>query len=41
MASPRVTVEDQEVTLSIRIGEKVYKFKFKLADMMIGGKLEI
>ena len=38
---PTVTVEDKEVTLSIRIGEKVYKFKFKLADMMIGGKLEI
>jgi hypothetical protein len=38
---PTMTAEDQEITLSIRIGEKVYKFKFKLADMMVGGKLEI
>ena len=38
---PTLTAEDQEVTLSIRIGEKIYKFKFKLSDMMVGGKLEI
>ena len=38
---PTVTAEDQEITLAIRIGEKIYKFKFKLSDMMVGGKLEI
>lgn len=38
---PTMTAEDQEITLSIRIGEKIYKFKFKLAEMMVSGKLEI
>jgi hypothetical protein len=38
---PTVTAEDQEITLSIRIGEKTYKFKFKLAEMMVSDKLEI
>jgi hypothetical protein len=38
---PAITPEDQEVTLAIRIGEKNFKFKFKLADMMVAGKLEI
>ncbi len=38
---PTVTQEDQEVTLAIRIGENDYKFTFKLADMVVNGKLEI
>ena len=38
---PTLTLEDQEVTLAIRIGDKSYKFKFKLADMVVAGKLEI
>jgi hypothetical protein len=38
---PTVTVEDQEVTLNVRINNQTYKYKFKLADMMIKGKLEI
>jgi hypothetical protein len=38
---PTLSPEDKEVTLSIRVNESVYKYKFKLADMMIGGKLEL
>lgn len=38
---PSVTPEDKEVTLVILIGERSYKFKFKLADMIIGDKLEL
>jgi hypothetical protein len=38
---PTLTAEDQEVTLVIRIGEHVYKYKFKFADMMVKGQLEI
>ena len=38
---PTVTAEDQEVTLNVRINNQTYKYKFKLADMMVKGKLEI
>ncbi len=38
---PTVTPEDKEITLMIRIGENDHKFTFKLADMMVNGKLEI
>ncbi len=39
---PAVTLEDKEIVLSIRVGEQTYKLdKFKLADMVIGDKLEI
>jgi hypothetical protein len=38
---PVISTADQEVTLSIRMMDKVYKFKFKLKDMMIGDKLEL
>lgn len=38
---PTLTAADQEVTLCIRIGEHVYKYKFKFADMMVKGELAI
>jgi hypothetical protein len=38
---PVLATADQDVTLVIRIGEKVYKFKFKLADMVVSNTLEI
>jgi hypothetical protein len=38
---PTLTAEDQEITLVIRIADKVYKFKYKLANMVVKGKLEI
>lgn len=38
---PTVTPEDKEVTLVILIGEKTCKFKFKLAEMTIGDRLEL
>ena len=38
---PTLTPEDKEVTLSIRINDSPYKFKFKFADMMINDKLEL
>ncbi len=38
---PTLTAEDQEVTLIMRIADKVYKFKFKLANMVVKDKLEI
>jgi len=38
---PALTAEDKEVTLVIRIEDNVYKYKFKLADMMIGDNLEL
>jgi hypothetical protein len=38
---PALRLEDQEVTLVLRVGEETYRFKFKLADMVIQGKLEI
>jgi len=38
---PTITPDDKEITLQIRIGERKYKFSFKLADMMIGDKLAI
>jgi hypothetical protein len=38
---PTLTAADQEVTLCIRIGEHVYKYKFKFADMMVNGQPEI
>lgn len=38
---PTLTPGDKEVTLQIRIGDKKYKYNFKLADMMVGDKLEI
>ena len=36
-----ITAEDQEVTLQIRFGENNFKFKFKMADMMVRGELAI
>ena len=38
---PAISLEDQEVTLALRIGEKIYRFKFKLANMVVKDKLEI
>lgn len=38
---PSVTLEDKEVTLVLRIGDKNYKFKYELAKMVVAGKLEI
>jgi hypothetical protein len=38
---PTLTPDDKEVMLQIRIGDKKYKYTFKLADMMVGDKLEI
>lgn len=38
---PTLTPDDKEVVLQIRIGDKKYKYTFKLADMMVGDKLEI
>jgi hypothetical protein len=38
---PSLTAEDKEVTLVIRVEDNVYKYKFKLADMMIGETLEL
>jgi hypothetical protein len=38
---PWVTIEDKEITLGIRIGENDYKFVFRLANMVVNGKLEI
>jgi len=38
---PVLTLEDQEVTLVIRVGEETYRIKFKLADMLIHDKLEL
>jgi hypothetical protein len=38
---PTIGPEDKEITLVIRIGESDYKFVFKMADMMVQGKLEI
>lgn len=38
---PTITAEDKEITLVIRINEANYKYKFKLADMMINDKLEL
>jgi hypothetical protein len=38
---PTLTPDDKEITLQIRIGDKKYKYTFKLADMMVGDKLEI
>jgi len=38
---PAITAEDKEVTLQIRFGESVFKFKFKMADMMVRGELAI
>ncbi len=38
---PTLTPEDKEITLVIRIEDNVYKYKFKLADMMINDKVEL
>ncbi len=39
---PALSLDDKEIVLSIRVGEQTYKLdKFKLADMVIGDKLEI
>jgi hypothetical protein len=38
---PTITLEDQEITLVLRVGEKNYKFKYQLAKMVVAGKLEI
>jgi len=37
---PTLTADDKEVTLCVRIGEHIYKYKFKFADMMINDQLE-
>jgi hypothetical protein len=36
-----LTAPDQEVTLMLRVGEDIYRLKFKLADMLIQDKLEL
>jgi len=38
---PVLTLGDEEVTLVIRVGEDTYRFKFKLAEMLISEKLEL
>lgn len=38
---PTLTPEDKEVMLQIRIGDKKYKYTFKITEMMVGGKLQI
>ena len=38
---PTVVPEDKEITLNIKIGDNVYKYTFKYADMMVGSQLEI
>jgi hypothetical protein len=36
-----LAAEDQDVTLMLRVGEDIYRLKFKLADMLIHGRLEL
>jgi hypothetical protein len=38
---PTLTAADQEVTLCIRVGEHIYKYKYKFAEMMVKGELQI
>ena len=38
---PALTVEDKEVELVTRVGGSTIRTRFKLADMVIGGKLEL
>jgi len=40
-SKPVLTLADQEVTLVIRVGEDIYRIKFKLADMLIQDHLEL
>jgi hypothetical protein len=35
------TVEDKEVELMTKLGTSALKFKFKLTDMVLSGKLEM
>ena len=38
---PVLMPADQEVTLVIRVGEDIYRIKFKLAEMIVHGLLEL
>ncbi len=39
--STRITLEDQEVELASEIGRATVRYKFKLKDMVVRGKLEL
>lgn len=39
--SARITLEDQEVELASEIGRATVRYKFKLKDMVVRGKLEL
>ena len=39
--STRITLEDQEVELASEIGRSTVRYKFKLKDMVVRGKLEL
>jgi hypothetical protein len=39
--TPEITLDDQEVELSSQIGSVTVKYKFKLKDMAVKGKLEL
>ena len=39
--STRITLEDQEVELACEIGRATVRYKFKLKDMVVRGKLEL
>ncbi len=37
----RITLEDQEIELASEIGRAAVRYKFKLKDMVVRGKLEL
>jgi len=39
--STRITLEDQEVELASEIGGATLRYKFRLKDMVLRGKLEL